>query len=205
MKLTQSLEHQIILVGWIEGQMLKVRLCFICFSMLLCILGTLPTLMRSTAARVLSTFLNEMDGVDGSINDGVLVLGATNRPSTLDSAILRPGRFDRVIYVPPPDQEGRKQIFASQYKDGEIDVEYLSKDNISGSMTGAEIVGACREAAMMAAREILSNRNPTAKDVVVPCVLQSYIEQSLKQYKPLLSDPKILEEYTSFEDKQNRS
>ncbi len=170
-------------------------------------------------ARVLSTFLNEMDGIDGSINDGVLVLGATNRPSTLDSAILRPGRFDRVIYVPPPDQEGRKQILASQYdrNDGEIDIEYLSKDDITGFMTGAEIVGACREAAMMVAREMLSSAkdqpssttststatNSTAHNVV-PSVLQSHIETALKQCKPLLSNPDVLKEYTCFEEKQTR-
>lgn len=144
-----------------------------------------------------------MDGVDGSINDGVLVLGATNRPSTLDSAILRPGRFDRVIYVPPPDQEGRRQILASQYQDKEINVEDLSKDEITGSMTGAEIVGACREAAMMTVRELLSGRS-TTPDQIVPSILQLHIEQSLKQCKPLLSDPDVLEEYTRFEKKHSR-
>ena len=60
----------------------------------------------SAEARVLSTFLNEMDGVDGSVADGVLVLGATNRPSVLDAALLRPGRFDKVIYAPPPRPGG---------------------------------------------------------------------------------------------------
>ncbi|GAX20211.1 hypothetical protein FisN_12Hh056 [Fistulifera solaris] len=53
---------------------------------------------HSAEARVLSTFLNEMDGVDGSWQDGVLVLGATNRPWTLDAALMRPGRFDKIIY-----------------------------------------------------------------------------------------------------------
>lgn len=145
-----------------------------------------------------------MDGVDGSINDGVLVLGATNRPSTLDSAILRPGRFDRVIYVPPPDQEARRQILASQFKDREMNVEYLSRDEITGSMTGAEIVGACREAAMMAMRELLSERSSTPNQIV-PSTLQSHIEQSLKQCKPLLSDPDVLEEYTRFKKKHSRT
>ena len=64
----------------------------------------------SAEGRVLSTFLNEMDGVDARATDGVLVLGATNRPSQLDAALLRPGRFDNIIYVPPPDKEGRRAI-----------------------------------------------------------------------------------------------
>lgn len=169
-------------------------------------------------ARVLSTFLNEMDGVDGSISDGVLVLGATNRPSTLDSAILRPGRFDRVIYVPPPDQEGRKQILEAQCNStgGSIDVEYLSKDEITGSMTGAEIVGACREAAMLAVREMMSmsmstsssiptsmNTNTISDSASIPVVLQTHIETTLRACIPLLSDACVLEEYTRFEDEQN--
>jgi transitional endoplasmic reticulum ATPase len=151
-------------------------------------------------ALVLSTFLNEMDGIDGSINDGVLVVGATNRPSTLDAAILRPGRFDRVIYVPPPDQEGRKQILASQCDVNLIDVGQLSKDEITGSMTGAEIVGTCREAAMLALREVMAGKNNT----VIPSVTQSHVEKSLKACIPLLSDKKVLEEYTMFELEQNK-
>ena len=154
-------------------------------------------------ARVLSTFLNEMDGVDGSIDDGVLVIGATNRPSTLDSAILRPGRFDRVIYVPPPDQEGRKQILESRCNVDSIDVEYLSKDEVTGSMTGAEIVGACREAAMLAVREMMSTRKEGVSETSVPVVLHRHVEVSLKECKPLLSDLCVLEEYTKFEDEQN--
>ena len=68
----------------------------------------------SAEARVLSTMLNEMDGVDGSIQDGVLVLGATNRPDCIDAALLRPGRFDKVIYVPPPDVPARRAILKRQ-------------------------------------------------------------------------------------------
>ena len=177
----------------------------------------LATFMSTeNTARVLSTFLNEMDGVDGSINDGVLVLGATNRPATLDSAILRPGRFDRVIYVPPPDQRGRKQILEAQCRSMNVDlngecvnVEYLSEDEVTGSMTGAEIVGACREAAMLAVREAMSanehSSESTGNNYVpsVPAVLQRHIETSLKACTPLLSDEKILKEYTMFEDEQN--
>lgn len=66
--------------------------------------------MRQSAARsLINQFLAEMDGAHGN-NDGVLVLGATNAPWHLDSAFLRPGRFDRLVFVPPPDEAARAEI-----------------------------------------------------------------------------------------------
>jgi transitional endoplasmic reticulum ATPase len=62
----------------------------------------------SVQERVLSTLLNEMDGVESA--DSVLVVGATNRPDMLDAALMRPGRFDQAIYVPPPDENSRLKI-----------------------------------------------------------------------------------------------
>ena len=58
-------------------------------------------------ARILSSFLTEMDGLE--LAQGVLVMGATNRPQALDAALIRPGRFDVLLYVPPPDEAGRLQ------------------------------------------------------------------------------------------------
>jgi ATP-dependent 26S proteasome regulatory subunit len=66
--------------------------------------------MRQSAARgLINQFLAELDGAQGD-NDGVLVLGATNAPWHLDSAFLRPGRFDRMVFVPPPDEPARAEI-----------------------------------------------------------------------------------------------
>jgi len=66
--------------------------------------------MRTSSSRTLiNQFLAELDGDNGD-NDGVLVLGATNAPWHLDSAFLRPGRFDRIIFVPPPDQPAKEAI-----------------------------------------------------------------------------------------------
>jgi SpoVK/Ycf46/Vps4 family AAA+-type ATPase len=141
----------------------------------------------SAEARVLSTFLNEMDGVDASQEDGVLVLGATNRPSTLDAALLRPGRFDSIIYVPPPDEEGRKAMLEMQChrwkcqtlqrdkSESFVDVNLLASDAMTGSMTGAEILGACREAAMRALRETLETDSQD-----IPRMKQVYLEESLR-------------------------
>lgn len=158
----------------------------------------------SAEARVLSTFLNEMDGI-GSAEDGVLVLGATNRPWTLDAALLRPGRFDKVIYVPPPDFLGRLSIFnmyCQNWNVQDIDVEYLASDAISGSMTGAEIVGACRAAAMEAFRDA-EGKDGLGEDTIE--VKQIYLEEKLKSTKPMLSNPQVLRDFLQFENSRQRS
>lgn len=175
----------------------------------------------SAEARVLSTFLNEMDGVDGWREDGVLVLGATNRPTTLDAALLRPGRFDKVIYVPPPDEVGRRSILEMQVKNWDcssndcIDIDLLASSLRSGHMTGAEIVGACREAAMLVLRDAISNEDDNGSNCVRDLGLANkvkdgkrmheYLEQALGAVKPLLSDPKIMEEYSKFEQSRAQS
>ena len=56
--------------------------------------------------RVMATFLTEMDGIDNS--NGIIILGATNRPEMIDDALLRPGRLDQLMYIPPPDRTARK-------------------------------------------------------------------------------------------------
>ena len=64
----------------------------------------------SAESRVLATFLTEMDGVGSLRGDGVVVVGATNRPEAVDRALLRPGRFDQVVYAPLPDSDARRQV-----------------------------------------------------------------------------------------------
>lgn len=96
--------------------------------------------MRGSAARtVINQFLSEMDG-DQSDNDEVLVLGATNAPWHLDSAFLRPGRFDRLIFVPPPDEQARAEII-EVIADGKpvqnLDVAALAKR--TKGFSGADI------------------------------------------------------------------
>lgn len=79
-------------------------------------LGASRGQMRNSNSRTLiNQFLAELDGIN-SKNDGVLVLGATNMPWNLDPAFRRPGRFDRILFVPPPDEEARIEILKSQLK-----------------------------------------------------------------------------------------
>ena len=158
----------------------------------------------SAEARVLSTFLNEMDGIDSagaSLTDGVLVLGATNRPWTLDAAILRPGRFDKVIHVPPPDEAGRLSILQAETKawptgDEGIDLKKIASDGVTGSFTGAELIGACREAAQYALREGLAT--PEA-DVAGISVREEFLLDAIKRTKPLLKDPNVAKEFTNYD------
>jgi SpoVK/Ycf46/Vps4 family AAA+-type ATPase len=156
--------------------------------------GASSTRGNHVEARVLSTFLNEMDGLDttsasndneassSNDNNGVLVLAATNRPSVLDAALLRPGRLDRLIYVPPPDDEARRGIL-HKYTDGMFEEEAVP---LSTHMTGAEIVGACREALLKCAA--------LGRDDDIDIVRRT-VTQCLREVKPLLGNPVARESY----------
>ena len=101
----------------------------------------------------LNQLLTEMDGF-GS-NSGVIILGATNRADVLDRALLRPGRFDRQIFVELPDLNGRKEIFKVHLKPLKIsetlDIDFLAKQ--TPGFSGADIANICNEAALIAARK----------------------------------------------------
>ena len=94
--------------------------------------------MKTSAGRhLINQFLDELDGVKSN-NDGVLILGATNAPWHLDSAFRRPGRFDRILFVPPPDAEARAEILRLQVKgkpSEDVDFAHVAKkcDGFSGA------------------------------------------------------------------------
>ncbi|EFN51849.1 hypothetical protein CHLNCDRAFT_37221 [Chlorella variabilis] len=104
-------------------------------------------------ARVLSSFLTEMDGLE--LAQGVLVMGATNRPQALDAALIRPGRFDVILYVPPPDELGRLQALQIHTRKIPLtaDVNLATIAACTDCFTGAELAAVCREAALAALRE----------------------------------------------------
>ncbi|MFA6673415.1 MAG: AAA family ATPase [Methanoculleus sp.] len=106
---------------------------------------------------VVSQILTELDGLEELNN--VVVLGATNRPDMLDEALLRPGRFDRIIYVPPPDREGRKKIFEVYLRNREIlasDVNIEELVDRTEGYVGADIEALVREAKISAMREFIA-------------------------------------------------
>jgi cell division protease FtsH len=102
--------------------------------------------------QTLNQILTEMDGFGGSTH--VIVLGATNRPEILDSALLRPGRFDRRITVQPPDRDGRRLILEVHTRSvplaPDVDLERLA--STTSGMVGAELANLANEAALLAAR-----------------------------------------------------
>ena len=94
---------------------------------------------QSSGRHLINQFLQELDGI-GNNNDGVLVLGATNTPWNVDPAFRRPGRFDRIIFVPPPDQEAREAIIRNKLKNRPADnIDYDSLSKNFADFSGADI------------------------------------------------------------------
>src|SRR5215212_9507135 len=106
--------------------------------------------------RVISQILTELDGLEVLTN--VVVIAATNRPDIIDTALLRPGRFDRLLYVAPPDYESRKHIIEIHTKKKPL-AQDVNVDNLAAKMdgyTGADIAAVASTAVMLALREHIS-------------------------------------------------
>jgi cell division protease FtsH len=103
--------------------------------------------------QTLNQLLAEMDGF--ADNEGILVIAATNRKDVLDSALLRPGRFDRLITVPLPDRNSRKEIFNVHAKNKALspEIEFDTIAELTGGFSGAQIKNILNEAAIFAARK----------------------------------------------------
>ncbi|GLB52738.1 hypothetical protein NBRC110019_17780 [Neptunitalea chrysea] len=103
-------------------------------------LGASRTDMKGSGGRnVINQFLQELDGVDND-NDGLLILGATNTPWNLDNAFRRPGRFDRIIFVPPPDAASRAAILKLKLKDKPAEgIDYEKVAKATEHYSGADI------------------------------------------------------------------
>jgi len=114
--------------------------------------------------RVISQLLTEMDGMV-SLED-IVIIAATNRPDIVDPAILRPGRFDRLIYVPEPDEKSRVQIFKLYTKDMPLakNVDTASLAALAKNHSGADISAFCREAAMFALKKDINAKEVTLSD-----------------------------------------
>ena len=127
--------------------------------------------------RVISQLLTEMDGLI-TLED-IVVIAATNRPDMVDPAVLRPGRFDRLIYTPEPDEKSRLQIFKIYTKGMPMakDVNLVQLAAVTKNYTGADIEALCRETAMHALR----------KDVNATEVAMKNFDEALKRTGPSVS------------------
>ena len=140
--------------------------------------------------QLLSTLLSEMDGFQKI--EGVVIVGATNVPNLIDPSIMRPGRFDRVIYMPLPDEAGRVAIFKHYAKVYPLssDIDYDKLANLTARFSGADIANICRETATKVSAEAIKHSHVLKIDVddLIPVI---------KATKPSTSYAQ-LEEYETF-------
>lgn len=130
--------------------------------------------------RVVNQLLTSMDGLETL--EGVVVIGATNRPDMVDPALLRTGRFDRILLVPAPDKAARLEILKVHTKGmplESVDIDELSEE-LDG-YTGADIEGLCREAAMIALREKKDARK----------VSMAHFQEGIKVVRPSLDEDTV--------------
>jgi transitional endoplasmic reticulum ATPase len=135
--------------------------------------------------RVVNQLLASMDGVESL--DGVIVVAATNRPEMIDPALLRSGRFERVLHVPPPDAGARESIFRI-HSEGMPLSKFSFKDLLTGmdGFTGADIEAVCREAALICMRAGKKK------------VTKSHFEEAISRVRPTVT-PDMLEYYQKME------
>jgi len=141
--------------------------------------------------RVISQFLTEMDGLEELRN--VVIIAATNRPDIIDSALLRPGRFDRLLFVPPPDLEARKQIFKIHTRKTPLadDVNLDDLARKTDGYTGADIASLANTGVMLALREHISKaKDPedAKKRAKGLKVAKRHFEEALQKIKPMRTE-----------------
>eukprot|EP00388_Colpodella_angusta_P021133 GDKJ01053404.1.p1 GENE.GDKJ01053404.1~~GDKJ01053404.1.p1 ORF type:complete len:236 (-),score=67.01 GDKJ01053404.1:71-754(-) len=168
-------------------------------------------------ARVLSQMLNEMDGIGPAKQ--LVVIGATNRPDLLDAALMRPGRFDRLLLVPLPDEVARKEMVANSLKKLPLDDSWLQADELglceeqkkihqvrngadwvssqSKNYSGAELISVCKEAAMDAMRSaVLSGTGHVS-------ISKTHFETALKRVQPRIKQS-LIDFYNNFEQTHSK-
>ncbi|HPT37701.1 MAG TPA: CDC48 family AAA ATPase [Methanothrix sp.] len=144
--------------------------------------------------RVVSQFLTEMDGLV-QLKD-VIIVAATNRPDLLDSSMLRPGRFDRLIYIPMPDMQARTkilEIYLSRMAARGVIASWLAE--LTGDFSGADLEMLCREAGMMALRTCI-RPGMKKEELIIDqlAVTKEHFKEALELIRPHLSK-EMLGEY----------
>ncbi|AAB89948.1 CDC48 family AAA ATPase [Archaeoglobus fulgidus] len=140
--------------------------------------------------RVVSQLLTELDGLE-ELKD-VVVIAATNRPDMIDPALLRPGRLERHIYIPPPDKKARVEIFKIHLRGkplaDDVNIEELAEK--TEGYSGADIEAVCREAGMLAIRELIKpgmTREEAKEAAKKLKITKKHFEEALKKVRPSLT------------------
>jgi transitional endoplasmic reticulum ATPase len=168
------------------------------------------------ADRVMNQLLTEMDGVGAKKN--VFIIGATNRPDIIDTALMRPGRLDQLIYIPMPDYESRLSILRSILRKSpiakEVDLPYLASQ--TDKFTGADLTEICQSACKLAIREEIErdmehermkveaaaegmeeDDDEEDEEDSMPEILSRHFESAVRQARRSVSD-RDLAQYASF-------
>ncbi|MCX8190626.1 MAG: CDC48 family AAA ATPase [Candidatus Aenigmarchaeota archaeon] len=147
--------------------------------------------MHEATERIVSQLLTEISGIEDIKN--VVIIAATNRPDLVDPALLRPGRIEKLVFVPSPDEKGRLEILKIHTRKmplgKDVDLEDLAK-RIEG-FSGADIEALCREAALNSLREDIK-----AKEVSL-----RHFEEALKKITPSITK-EMIEYYKKFEERK---
>jgi transitional endoplasmic reticulum ATPase len=143
--------------------------------------------------RVISQLLTEMDGIESLQN--VVVIAATNRPDILDPAVMRPGRFDRLIDVPAPDSKALMQIFKIHTRDMPLskDVDLQEIAEKAREYSGADVEALCREAAMNALRDSVDAKEVTRRD----------FDKAIETIKPSINE-RMEQYYAQFSERSRK-
>jgi len=155
--------------------------------------------------RVVSQLLTELDGLE-ELED-VVIIATTNRPDLIDPALLRPGRLDRHVHVPVPDEEARRRIFEVHTRDKPL-ADGIDLDDLATrteGYVGADIEAICREASMAASREFINSVDPDEVDDSVGNVRITieHFEQALEEIVPSV-DAETEERYEEIERRFSR-
>ncbi len=150
--------------------------------------------------RVVSQMLTELDGLENL--EDVVVIATTNRPDLIDSALLRPGRLDRHVHVPVPDEEARRAVLSVHTADvplaDDVDLDELARR--TEGFVGADVEALCREATMAATRELIHTLDPEAEEFeeTTRLVAMEHFEQALEEVTPSVTD-ETRQEYEEIE------
>ncbi len=160
---------------------------------------------NNVTERVVSQLLSELDGIEDM--EDVVVVATSNRPDLIDNALLRPGRLDRHIHVPVPDETARRRIFEVHTRDKplaeNVDLDWLAAE--TEGYVGADIEAVTREAAMEASREFINSVDPdeVAESVGNVLISREHFEAALDEVGPSVTTD-VREQYEEIEQRFDR-